>query len=176
MINAPLPSKAYQYLPAHVCTYPTPHTPCASCSCSCSAYWLVVGGCVKCRTVSWAFSSVHVLDGGGKPPTKWGYDDVRKLTSEHLGLSKAEDPHLSIARGVLTGDGKIRESVRVRSASIHVDSVLFGSVGFWLDTREYVYAIAVSGVLLRGGERLACVRGWVGGWVYMTYTATLSLP
>eukprot|EP00752_Nemacystus_decipiens_P014235 g12662.t1 len=61
-------------------------------------------------SVPWAFSSVHVLDGGGKPPTKWGYDDVRKLTSEHLGLSKAEDPHLSIARGVLTGDGKIRES------------------------------------------------------------------
>ncbi|CAM9741183.1 unnamed protein product, partial [Scytosiphon promiscuus] len=46
---------------------------------------------------------------GGKP-AKWGYDDVRKLVSEHLGLSKGENPPLSIARGVLSGDGKIRES------------------------------------------------------------------
>lgn len=58
------------------------------------------------------FSSVHGLDGGDSPDAKWGYDDVRKLISQQIGLSKAENPHLSIARGVLSGDGKIRESVR----------------------------------------------------------------
>ena len=63
------------------------------------------------RTVSWLFCDVCGLDGKGGP-AKWGFRDVQKLISEHLGLLKAEEPDLSIAGGVLTGDGKIRESVR----------------------------------------------------------------
>lgn len=70
-----------------------------------------VGNAIFFRTVSWSFSDVLGLDGSGKP-NKWGYDLVRKLLSEHLGLFEPENPNLSIVGGVLSGDGKIRESVR----------------------------------------------------------------
>ncbi|CAN0471250.1 unnamed protein product, partial [Laminaria digitata] len=60
-------------------------------------------------TVSWLFCDFCGLDGKGGP-AKWGFRDVQKLISEHLGLLKAEEPDLSIAGGVLSGDGKIRES------------------------------------------------------------------
>lgn len=61
--------------------------------------------------MSWSFADAHGLDGGGRP-AKWGYDDIRKLISEHLGLFKAEEPDLSIVGGVMWGDGKIREKVK----------------------------------------------------------------
>lgn len=55
--------------------------------------------------------------GGSGKPAKWGYDDVRSLISEHLGLAKAEEPDLCVVNGVLSSDGKRRDSVRQRTAS-----------------------------------------------------------
>ena len=71
-----------------------------------------IRGCV--RTDAWTFVPVRGLEGDRdrSKGDRERFEDVQELVSEHLGLSETEEPELSFAEGVLSGEGKLRESVR----------------------------------------------------------------